>query len=74
MSGITGEQQKSCVVYTRQMTTHVPDLLNYSLALVMEQEANVAPSKVFSTKAAFTVCASNRTLTPRPPQHLWQSH
>ena len=52
MSGVTGEQQKHCVVYTRQMTSHVSALLNYSLALVMEQEASVAPSKVFSTKAA----------------------
>jgi hypothetical protein len=42
MAGVTGEQQKSCVVLTRQMTRHVFDLLNYSLALVMEQEANVA--------------------------------
>jgi hypothetical protein len=51
VSGITGDQQERCVVYTRQMSTHVSALLNYSLGLVMEQEAGVAPSKVFSTKA-----------------------
>jgi hypothetical protein len=45
-------------MYTRQMTTHVSDLLKYSLALVMEQEANVAPSKVFSTKAGVHITGS----------------
>jgi hypothetical protein len=50
-SGVTGEQQERCVVYTRQMSTHISALLNYSLGLVMEQDAKVGSSTVFSTKA-----------------------
>jgi hypothetical protein len=33
------------------MTRHVSDLLNYSLALIMESEADVAPSKVFAERS-----------------------
>jgi len=50
-SGVTGDQQERCVVYTRQMTTHISGLLNYALGLVMEQEAQVGSSTVFTTKA-----------------------